>query len=100
LLANTGSWYQVLLKRGKVQVPTGFPPIKNFVVTSDFLNVKIRLSAQNIFNEVTMPFSVVNTDKTTQAIFSCENVYKVSAVLLSVTTEEYNPIIVFSAESI
>lgn len=97
---NTGSWYQILLRRRREVQSVPYPPIEWFRVTSDILNIHMTLSAENLREEFKTRFTVVNAARLLNMIMSVENTNIIPRTFLSIQSSSRYPSIVLSAESI
>ena len=100
MLVNTGSWYQILLRRRAPDAPTEFPPIKDFTVTSEILNLYLGLSVENIQVKSSLVFSVRNLDIIPSMTLSVENLSRIPKIIFSVTNDKRDISIAFSARNI
>jgi len=96
-LINTGSWYQVLLRRPKNEVIKPFAPIIDFNIESDFLNfrailsaeylepkIKIFLLVQNLVVEQSrVILSAIHMENNFTAIFNVDNIQLMTKIHLS-----------------
>ena len=99
-IINTGSWYQLLLKRRGTPEYIPSAPIAWFNVTSDILNFKTTLSVENIKETFDLDFSVINLDTKPNVVFSIENIEERVRMILSVQNLDIESRIIFSAENI